>query len=83
MLRQASARVQQVNTPGFEEGLRKSLSEFRSNHKDFLFPRGFRGFKVIDPSPISQMTATSGGEDPVHPMTERYERTVDLLERFH
>jgi hypothetical protein len=39
-------------TPGFEDGLRKALSEFRTNHKDFIFTRGLRGFKVIDPSPV-------------------------------
>jgi hypothetical protein len=70
--------------PGFEEGLRKNLSEFRSNHKDFLFTRGFRGFKVIDPSPALPNIAGESniwGEDPVHPLTEGYERVVDLLEK--
>jgi hypothetical protein len=70
--------------PGFEEGLRKNLAEFRSNHKDFLFTRGFRGFKVIDPSPALPNTAGENniwGEDPVHPLTEGYERVVDLLEK--
>jgi hypothetical protein len=59
--------------PGFEDGLRKSLSEFRSNHKDFIFTRGLRGFKVIDPSPVlPNITGDFNiwGEDPVHPLTE-------------
>ncbi len=54
-------------TTGFEEGLRKSVSEFRSNHKDFLFTRGFWGFKVIDPSPaLPNITGNFNiwGEDP-------------------
>jgi hypothetical protein len=38
-------------TPGFEDRLWKNLAEFRANHKDFLFTKGFRGFKVLDPSP--------------------------------
>jgi uncharacterized membrane protein YgcG len=70
--------------PGFEEGLRKNLAEFRTNHKDFLFTRGFRGFKVIDPSPALPNIAGENniwGEDPVHPLTEGYERVVDLLEK--
>jgi hypothetical protein len=71
-------------SPGFEEGLRKSLAEFRSNHKDFIFTRGLRGFKVIDPSPVlPNITGEFNiwGEDPVHPLTEGYERVVDLLEK--
>jgi hypothetical protein len=71
-------------TPGFEEGLRRSLSEFRSNHKDFIFTRGLRGFKVIDPSLVlPNITGKFNiwGEDPVHPLTEGYERLVDLLEK--
>ncbi len=70
--------------PGFEEGLRKNLPEFRSNHKDFLFTRGFRGFKVIDPSPALPKIAGESniwGEDPVHLLTEGYERVVDLQEK--
>jgi hypothetical protein len=59
--------------PGFEEGLRKNLSEFRTNHKDFLFTGGVRGFKGIDPSPALPNTVGEfniWGEDPVHPLTE-------------
>jgi hypothetical protein len=71
-------------TPGFEDGLRKNLAEFRANHKDFLFTKGFRGFKVLDPSPVlPNITGEFNiwGEDPVHPLTEGYERVVDLLEK--
>jgi hypothetical protein len=63
------------DTFGFEEGLRKSLSEFRSNHKDFLFTRGFQGFKVIDTRPpLPNITGDFNiwGEDPATPMTEGY-----------
>jgi hypothetical protein len=70
--------------PGFEEGLRKNLAECRTNHKDFLFTRGFRGIKVIDPSPALPNNPGEDniwGEDPVHPTTEGYERVVDLLEK--
>jgi len=76
--------VTSLNWPGFEEGLRKNLPEFRSNHKDFLFTRGFRGFKVIDPSPALPNIAGESniwGDDPVHSLTEGYERVVDLLEK--
>jgi hypothetical protein len=71
-------------SPGFEEGLRKALSEFRTNHKNFIFTRGLRGFKVIDPSPVlPNITGDFNiwGEDPVHPLAEGYERVVDLLEK--
>jgi hypothetical protein len=71
-------------SPGFEEGLRKNLAEFRSNHKDFLFTKGFRGFKVIDPSPVlPNITGDFDiwGDDPVHPLPEGYEKVVDLLEK--
>jgi hypothetical protein len=71
-------------SPGFEDGLRKNLAEFRANHKDFLFTKGFRGFKVVDPSPVlPNITGEFNiwGEDPVHPLTEGYERVVDLLEK--
>jgi hypothetical protein len=59
-------------------------STFPYVHKDFLFTRGFRGFKVIDPSPALPNIAGENniwGEDPVHPLTEGYERVVDLLEK--
>jgi hypothetical protein len=71
-------------SPGFEEGLRKNLADFRSNHKDFLFTKGFRGFKVIDPSPVlHNITGEFNiwGEDPVHSLMEGYEKVVDLLEK--
>jgi hypothetical protein len=71
-------------SPSFEEGLRKNLAEFRSNHKDFLFTKGLLGFKVIDPSPVlPNITGEFNiwGEDPVHPLTEGYEKVVDLLEK--
>jgi hypothetical protein len=71
-------------SPGFEDGLRKNLAEFRANHKDFLFTKGFRGFKVVDPSPALPNIVGDfniWGEDPVHPLTEGYERVVDLLEK--
>jgi hypothetical protein len=58
---------------GFEDGLRQSF-------KDFLFTSGYRGFRVIDPSP-----ALPGNNDdiwdwdPVHPSTAGYESTCDLI----
>jgi hypothetical protein len=59
-----------------------SLAEFRSNHKDFIFTRGLRGFKVIDPSAVLPNITGKFNiweEDPVHP--EGYERMVDILEK--
>ena len=66
---------------GFEDGLRRCLAECRQNFKDFLFTSGYRGFRVIDPSP-----ALPGNNDdiwdwdPVHPSTNGYESICDLIE---
>jgi len=66
---------------GFEDGLRRCLAECRQNFKDFLFTSGYRGFRVIDPSP-----ALPGNNDdiwdwdPVHPSTTGYENICDLFE---
>ena len=66
---------------GFEKRLRDTLAEYRQNFKHFIFTSGLRGITVIDPSPATMMESEPvWGEDPVHPLTEGYERVVDLFE---
>jgi hypothetical protein len=72
-----------IREDGFEERMRKSLSECRGFYKDFFFTSGLKNVTVLNPGVEVPCEDESGlqlwGPDPVHPLPEGYERIADLI----
>ncbi len=68
---------------GFEERMRRSLTECRGFYKDFFFTSGFKNVTVLNPGMEVTSEDESGlqlwGPDPVHPLPKVYGRIADLV----
>jgi hypothetical protein len=68
---------------GFEDQLRRGLTECRGYFKDFLFTSGLRGFTILNPGhclpPMEDNGGSLWGLDPVHPVKEGYTRIADMI----
>jgi hypothetical protein len=67
--------------PGYKNRIQQGLEDIRRNLKDFLFHKGKRNVKVLDPN--LEIRGLSEGEvwdmDPIHPREEVYKKIAEGL----